>query len=164
MYFLHKCMLSRFSHVWLFATLWTVTCQSPLSMGFCRQEYWSGLPFPSPGDLPNPGIFYVVVYICHPNLPVHPTLSSPLDRDLQFIKADWWFECPAGSFFGHFFFFFFLFKVFLNRVCLRALGMVRTSLFPSSQMPDIARRLEVWSLILLIPELMPVWENSHLFY
>ena len=35
---------------------WTVACQAPLSMGFSRQEYWSGLPFPSPGDLPNPGI------------------------------------------------------------------------------------------------------------
>ena len=38
------------------ATPWTVACQAPLSMGFSRQEYWSGLPFPSPGDLPNPGI------------------------------------------------------------------------------------------------------------
>ena len=37
-------------------TPWTVAHQSPLSMGFSRQEYWSGLPFPSPGDLPNPGI------------------------------------------------------------------------------------------------------------
>ena len=36
-------------------TPWTVACQSPLSMGFSKQEYWSGLPFPSPGDLPNPG-------------------------------------------------------------------------------------------------------------
>ena len=35
---------------------WTVACQAPLSMGFSRQEYWSGLPFPSPGDLPNPEI------------------------------------------------------------------------------------------------------------
>ena len=35
---------------------WTVACQAPLSMGFSRQEYWSGLPFPSPGDLSNPGI------------------------------------------------------------------------------------------------------------
>ena len=35
---------------------WTVACQAPLSMGFSRQEYWNGLPFPSPGDLPNPGI------------------------------------------------------------------------------------------------------------
>ena len=38
------------------ATLWTVAGQAPLSMGFPRQEYWRGLPFPSPGDLPNPGI------------------------------------------------------------------------------------------------------------
>ena len=38
------------------ATLWTVAHQAPLSMGFPRQEYWSGLPFPPPGDLPHPGI------------------------------------------------------------------------------------------------------------
>ena len=40
----------------LFTTLWTIACQASLSMGFSRQEYWSGLPFPSPGDLPDPGI------------------------------------------------------------------------------------------------------------
>ena len=39
-----------------FVTPWTVACQAPLSMRFPRQEYWNGLPFPSPGDLPNPGI------------------------------------------------------------------------------------------------------------
>ena len=39
-----------------FATQWTVACQAPLSMGFPRQEYWSGLPFPPPGDLPHPGM------------------------------------------------------------------------------------------------------------
>ena len=44
------------SHVQFFANPWTVACQSPLFMEFSRQEYWSGLPFPSPGDLPNPGI------------------------------------------------------------------------------------------------------------
>ena len=49
-------MLSLFSHVQLFATSRTVAHQVPLSMGFLRQEYWSGLPFPSPEDLPNPGI------------------------------------------------------------------------------------------------------------
>ena len=38
------------------AILWTVACQAPLSMGISKQEYWSGLPFPSPGDLPDPGI------------------------------------------------------------------------------------------------------------
>ena len=70
--FLHDyipvCMLSRFSHVRLFATPWTVACQAPLatpwtvacqaplSMESSRQEYWSGLPCPPPGDLPNWGI------------------------------------------------------------------------------------------------------------
>ena len=49
-------LLHHFSRVWLFATPWTVAHQVPLSMGFSRQEYWSGLPFPSPEDLPNPGI------------------------------------------------------------------------------------------------------------
>ena len=44
------------SRVQLFATPWTVAYQALPSMGFSRQEYWSGLPFPSPGDLPNPGI------------------------------------------------------------------------------------------------------------
>ena len=44
------------SHVRLFATPWTIAHQAPLSMGFSRQEYWSRLPFPSPGDLPDPGI------------------------------------------------------------------------------------------------------------
>ena len=47
---------SHFSRVRLFATPQTVACQAPLSVGFCRQEYWSGLPCPPPGDLPDPGI------------------------------------------------------------------------------------------------------------
>ena len=49
-------MLSHFSHVRLFATLWTVARQAPLLVGLSRQEYWSELPFPSPGDLPDSGI------------------------------------------------------------------------------------------------------------
>ena len=44
------------SHVQLFVTPWTIAHQVPLSMGFSRQEYWSGLPFPTPGDLPDPEI------------------------------------------------------------------------------------------------------------
>ena len=51
-----KVKVKSLSHVRLFATPWTVAHQAPLSMGFSRQEYWSGLPFPSPGDLPSPGI------------------------------------------------------------------------------------------------------------
>ena len=50
------CVLSRSSSVQLFATLWTIAHQAPLSMGFSRQEYWSGLLYLPPGDLPNPGI------------------------------------------------------------------------------------------------------------
>ena len=50
------CVCCRFSHVRLFATPWTAAGQVPLSMEFSRQEYWSGLPFPSPGDLPHPGM------------------------------------------------------------------------------------------------------------
>ena len=50
------CMLSCFSHVQLCAVLWTVACQASLSMGFSKQEHWSGLPCPPPGDLPDPRI------------------------------------------------------------------------------------------------------------
>ena len=50
------CVLSPFGHVQLFATSWTVVPQAPLSMRFSRQEYWSGLPYPPLGDLPDPGI------------------------------------------------------------------------------------------------------------
>ena len=53
---IYVCMLSCFSYFQLFATPWPVARQAPLSMGFSRQEYWSGLPCPSPGDLPDPGI------------------------------------------------------------------------------------------------------------
>ena len=49
-------VLGRFSHVQLFVTVWTVAHQASLSMGFPRQEYWSGLPLPPPGDYPDPGI------------------------------------------------------------------------------------------------------------
>ena len=56
------------SHVQLFATPWTVAHQVPLSMGFPRQEYWSGLPFPIPGDLPEAGI--------EPTSPAPPALAG----------------------------------------------------------------------------------------
>ena len=51
-----KVKVKSLSPVQLFPTLWTVAYQAPLCMGFSRQEYWSGLPFLSPGDLPDPGI------------------------------------------------------------------------------------------------------------
>ena len=55
-----KVKVKLLSHIWLFATPWTVAYHVPPSMGFSRQEYWSGLPSPSPGDLPNPGSLYLI--------------------------------------------------------------------------------------------------------
>ena len=52
----HVCVLSHFSHIQLFATMRIVACHAPLSMGFPREENWSGLPCPLPGDLPDTGI------------------------------------------------------------------------------------------------------------
>ena len=82
----HWTLLSRFSCIWLFATPWTVARQAPLSMGFSRQEYWSGLPCP-PGDLPDPGI--------------EPTsLRSPPLADGFFTTSATWeaLPKPPGSF------------------------------------------------------------------
>ena len=62
------CCAQLFSPVWLFQTPWTVACQAPPSMGFPRQESWSGLPSPSPGDLPDPGT--------EPMAPVSPAASA----------------------------------------------------------------------------------------
>ena len=71
----HAHVLSHFSSVWLFATLWTVACQAPLSMGFSRQEHWSRLPCPSPGDLSDPGI-----EPCLPAAPAFQADSLPLSH------------------------------------------------------------------------------------
>ena len=66
----HACVcvcarMHTLSRVLLFVTAWTVARQAPLSMGFSRQEYWSGLPFPPPGDLPNPGIKPMSLHLLH---------------------------------------------------------------------------------------------------
>ena len=52
----HKVCAQLLSHVWFFATPWVIACQAPPSMGFSKKEYWSGLPFPAPGDLLDPEI------------------------------------------------------------------------------------------------------------
>ena len=65
-------VLSHFSRVRLFATPWTVVRQAPLSMAFSRQEYWSGLPFPSPGHLPHPGIKHGSLALQACSLPSEP--------------------------------------------------------------------------------------------
>ena len=77
-------MFSRFSRVQLFVTPWTVAHQAPLSMGFSRQEYWSGVPFPSPGDLPDPGIEPVSLALQAISLPLsHQGNLREVDKDIN---------------------------------------------------------------------------------
>ena len=95
--------LFSLSRVLLFATPWTTACQAPLFMGFPRQEYWSGLPFPSPGNLPDPGT--------KPMSPAWQVGSSPLSHlgsprafgiILNASWLPWWLSskepaCQAGD-------------------------------------------------------------------
>ena len=80
---LHVCVLSHFSHVQLFATAWTLAHRAPLSMGFSRHGYWSGLPCPPPGDLPDPGIKPISQVSCIGQWVLYPT------------SATWVAHCPA---------------------------------------------------------------------
>ena len=84
------------SHVWLFANLWIVACQVPPSMGFSRQEYWNGLPFPSPGDLPNPEIEPRSPALQAGSLPPEP----PGTCTNEFLDGPWKLPrppCPPSS-------------------------------------------------------------------
>ena len=83
------------SRVRLFATPWTVAHQAPLSMGFSRQEYWSGLPFPSPGDLPIPGIEPMSPELQADALTSEPS-GKPLMNTLRVTKSKVW-ENGSGS-------------------------------------------------------------------
>ena len=71
--------LNCFSHVQLFATLWTVAHQAPLFMEFFRQEYWSRLPFPTPGDLPDP--------VMEPKSLVSPALAGRFLYQLHYLGS-----------------------------------------------------------------------------
>ena len=83
---MHAYELSHFSRVQLFAAPWTVARQAPLSMGFPRQEYWSGLPFPSLDDLPDPGIKPMSLALQADSLPSEPP-GSPWDKTLLLISV-----------------------------------------------------------------------------
>ena len=76
------CVLSDFGPVWLFATLWTVTHQVSLSIGFSTQKYWSRLPCPPPGDLPKPWIKPVSPALQVDSLPTEPP-GKPRAHALQ---------------------------------------------------------------------------------
>ena len=80
----HLCTLfvvQSLSHIQLFATPWTVTCQATLSMGFSRQKYWSGQPFASPGDLPDPG-----TELPSPALQVDSSPAGPPGKSIHTVK------------------------------------------------------------------------------
>ena len=81
----HERGLSCFSHVWIFATLWTIAFQVPLSTGFSRQEYWSELPFPSLGVLPDPGIKLISALFLAYSLPLSH-LGLPIPKRLMHIR------------------------------------------------------------------------------
>ena len=84
------CVCEPLSHVQLFVTPWTVACQAPLSMRFSRKEHWSGLPFPSPGDLPDPGI-----EPRSPALEADPLVSEPPGKPRHSGMASFPFpSCP----------------------------------------------------------------------
>ena len=86
------CVYLSFSRVQLLATPWTIACQAPLSMGFSKQEHWRGLPFPSPGDLPNSGIEFRSPILQVDSLPSEPS------RYLTSIYRSPIFSVPVETF------------------------------------------------------------------
>ena len=76
------------SRVRLFATPWSAVYQAPLSMGFSRHEYWSGLPFSPPGDLPNPGVEPGSLALQADALPSEPQGSPYFYREEQILSGD----------------------------------------------------------------------------
>ena len=84
------CMLSCFSSVRLSATLWTIACEAPLSMGFSRQEYWSGLTCPPPLDLPDPG--------SEPESLISPALADGFfTTSTTYTACLFYLRCPLSS-------------------------------------------------------------------
>ena len=100
------CMLSH-SVVFTFATPWPVACQAPLSMEFSRQEYWNGLPFPFPGDLPNPGIEpgllhcrWILYQLNHKESPrILEWVAYPFPRRSSLPRSWTRVSCIVGGFF-----------------------------------------------------------------
>ena len=98
--------MKSLSHVRLFVTPWTIAYQAPLSMGFSRQEYWSGLPFPSPGDLPNPGIKPRFPALQADSLPAEPPgtpshLQGPPQISPSWPQGDLSDPCPCEFYSNH---------------------------------------------------------------
>ena len=101
------CVLSRFCHVRLFVTLWTIAHQVPLSLAFSRQEYWSGLQCLPPGDLPNPGIKptslisstfdkWVLYHQCHLGNPYGGITNSKTKTLLRYLNTGPIISCEVA--------------------------------------------------------------------
>ena len=94
----HCAAVQLLSHVQLFVAPWNKACQAPLSMGFPGQEYWSGLPFPSPGHLPDPGVglpsnsalVVALKVVCLFSLLYDCILEGFLGRQLNHCRATLW--------------------------------------------------------------------------
>ena len=130
--FWRKNML-KFGHVGLvakscptLATPWTVACQALLSMGLCRQEYWSGLPFPSPGDLPDPGI--------KPGSPALQADSLPTKLWIKdfFLMLHWVSREPSSHFYNFIFRFTLTDLIFYypSKTWLTLLSLISFQVFP----------------------------------
>ena len=82
-----KCAQSL-SHIWLFATPWAAARQAPMSIGFPRQEHWSELSFPPPGDLPDPGSLVAPALACG-FFTTEPPGKRPCPHSLPAMQRDW---------------------------------------------------------------------------
>ena len=127
---LSLCLL--LSCVWLFATLWPVAHQAPLSLGFSRQGYWGGLPFPSPGDLPDPGLWvfcisggFISTWATWEALVVtltsHFSSLSGAVQGLMYVFFCKWPVSLLSLLFSQIVFFF----VLIWRRCLQIMGVMR---------------------------------------
>ena len=91
------CVLSHFSHLPLLANLWTLVCQAPLSMGFSRQEYWSGLPCPPPGKKASNLIFKTVPGMDPVEATCAQNQTSLTQRTFHNPRAQFWNFCISSS-------------------------------------------------------------------
>ena len=91
---MHVCVLNCFSRVWPLVTPCTVAHQTPLSMGFSSQEYWSGLPYPPPEDLPKRGIIFIILLlIC--NWWLGPKAESKEVWKTSYFRKTGWLSCQC---------------------------------------------------------------------
>ena len=158
------CMLSRFSHVQLFLTPWTIAHQAPLFMEFPRQEYWSGLTCPSPEDFPNPGIKPASLCLLHswPGMffttrpPVKPWVHGWMERNLGMCNME---MGKDGQWFLNISFYSVSVGWWL-RVCTALVSLQEDKLIFSWLMSQRNKsKVSVWHCIPMCSVTLPVWFN-----